>query len=417
MSKSKIVATILLVISVILIGYGVKMDFFDKGIEKENNFVEGGNIIQEESISDKVESALKNMTLDEKIGQLIIISYRKESMDDTLKSELKDVSPGGFILFSENITTYDNTIKLIKDIKGSSSLPMFISIDEEGGSVQRLNSLKDIAVSNIPYMYDLGQMEDLALTKEVAKVVAEELRVFGINMDFAPDIDVWSNKENTVIGKRSFGENPSVVSAHGLAFGSELEKNNIIPVYKHFPGLGSTVVDSHFDLPIINLTKEELLNSDLIPFISVIKTGAPIIMVGHLAVPNITGDNTPASLSKVIITNLLKEELGYNGLVITDALNMEAITKYYTEEEICSKVVEAGADILLMPSNSRTCINSIKNSIENGIFDEERINESVRKILTLKYEKIDEVYDTYLSSDYLNSVEHKNIIDKVIVSE
>ena len=152
------------------------------------------------------------------------------------------------------------------------------------------------------------------------------------------------------------------------------------------------------------------MNLDLIPFIDAINNNANVIMVGHLAVPNITNDNTPASLSKKLITDFLKEELNYSGLVVTDALNMKALTNYYTDEEICGKAVEAGVDILLMPSSSRKCLKSVKDAIDKGIITEERINESVRKILKLKYEKLK---DEYLDKSYLNNKEHQEIIEKI----
>ena len=361
----------------------------------------------------KVDSTLEGMTLDEKIGQMLMIFYRKDTVDSTLESALKDVKPGGFILFKENISTYDKTLNFIKTVKNSSSIPMFISIDQEGGNVQRLLALQDMSVSNIPYMYDVGLKNDENLTSDVGKVIAEELRVFGINMDFAPDIDVYSNKDNKVIGKRSFGTNSDIVSRLGLSLGNSLSKNGVIPVYKHFPGHGNTATDSHVSLPIVDKTKEELYSLDLIPFQKAIEENAPVIMVGHLAVPSITGDNTPASISKALITDFLKGEMGYKGLVVTDALNMNALTNYYSQDEIYVKAVEAGVDILLMPSSSRNALNSVKKAVEDGRITEERINESVKKILTLKYEKIEENYNEYLPSSYLNSKEHQGILKKV----
>ncbi|MBR4672611.1 MAG: beta-N-acetylhexosaminidase [Bacilli bacterium] len=364
-------------------------------------------------IDKKVEEQLNKMTLDEKIGQMMIVFYHSTSMDNTLKKSLEEVQPGGFILFADNITNYENTLKFIKDVKSTAKIPMFMSIDEEGGNVQRLYYLKEDDITYIPYMQEVGNKNDLELTKNVGKVLAEELRVFGINMDFAPVIDVYSNPNNTVIGKRAFGSDKELVAKHGMALANGLEENGVIPVYKHFPGHGNTAVDSHFALPVVDKTKEELLDLDLYPFKEVIKNGAKIIMIGHLAVPSITGDNTPASLSKKLITNFLKEELGYNGLVITDALNMGALTNYYSSDEICAKAVEAGVDILLMPTASRKCLASVKSAIAKGDIDEERIDESVRKILKLKYEYLEKGYEEYLPKEYLNSKEHQEIISEV----
>ena len=232
-------------------------------------------------------------------------------------------------------------------------------------------------------------------------------------MDFAPDIDVFSDPNNTVIGKRSFGSDKELVAKHGVSLAKGLEDNGVIAVYKHFPGHGNTSVDSHYSLPVLDLTKEELENVDVYPFKEAIKNNASVIMIGHLAVPGLTGNNIPASLSKEMITNYLKNELGYKGLVVTDALNMGALTNYYSAEEICGKAVEAGVDILLMPTSSRTCLKSVQDAVNNGTITEEQINESVRKILKLKYEKIEENYNEYLDKSYLGNQEHKDIIDKI----
>ena len=168
------------------------------------------------------------------------------------------------------------------------------------------------------------------------------------------------------------------------ALAKGLSDNNIIPVYKHFPGHGNTTTDSHYELPIITKTKDELLKSDLIPFVNAIDNNAEIIMVGHLALPNITKDYTPASLSNIIITDILKNELGYQGIIITDALNMQAITKNYQEKETYELAINAGVDILLMPNNPKQAISLIKESINEGTITEENIDNSVYKILKLK---------------------------------
>ena len=272
----------------------------------------------------KVEETLNNMTLDEKIGQMIIISYRSPSLDSTLKKAVEEVKPGGIILFAENMSSYDGTIKFIKDVKTLSSIPMFISIDEEGGRVQRLINVKGVSISNVPNMLSVGEKNDLDLTYNVGKLIAEELRVFGINMDFAPDIDVLTNPDNTVIGNRSFGSDKELVAKHGISLAKGLEDNGVIAVYKHFPGHGNTAVDSHYSLPVLDLTKEALEEVDVYPFKEAIKNNASVIMIGHLAVPYLTDNKDPSSLSKTLITGYLKNNLGYKGLVITDALDMGA---------------------------------------------------------------------------------------------
>ncbi len=354
------------------------------------NFVsiENKAIQMDNKIKTEVEQQLESMTLEEKIGQMLITYYRKETVDDQFKEELEKYQPSGFILFRENFTNYENTIQLIETIENTAKIPLFITIDQEGGRVQRLKELEDSYVTQIPSMTELGNTNNLTLAYDVGKVIAEELQVFGINMDFAPVLDIVDNVQNRVIGDRSFGSNADLVSKMGISLAKGLEDNGVIAVYKHFPGHGSTILDSHYDLPVIEKTKEELFSSDLVPFKRAIESGAEVIMIGHLAVPSITKSEIPASLSKELITGLLKQEMGYNGLIVTDALNMKALTNHYSEKDIYELAINAGVDLLLMPSSLEGAVTYIKQSVAEGKITEERINESVYKILTLKYKKL-----------------------------
>lgn len=362
------------------------------------------------SFEEEKDNKIDEMSLEEKIGQLLIISYRKDDIKEKLPTILEEVKPGGFILFSENITTYDDTINLIKSIKNSNDIPLFIGIDEEGGNVQRLKNLKDYKTSDIPYMSYVKTIND---AYNLGKVIAEELRVFGINLDFAPVIDCnWDNPKS-VIGKRAFEGDYTTVAKLGVSLAKGLKNNKVIPTYKHFPNHGATTTDSHQDLPVINKTEEELLNNDLIPYQEAIKNNADMIMIGHLALPKITKDYTPASLSYEIITNLLKKKLGFKGLVVTDALNMQALTKNYSEKEILIKAINAGADLLLMPEDPVNAVKIIKEAVNGGLISEERINESVEKILSLKDSTIKNNYNEYLDVSYLNSSEHQDIINSI----
>ncbi len=359
-----------------------------------------------DTVDKKIDDILSNMTIEEKIGQMLVIYDTKSKVDDELKEFISDIKPGGFIINQNNITTYEKTKKYISDLQKNSDIPLMISIDQEGGKVQRLQVLEDIKALYIPDMLSLGNTSDENLAYEVGRVMAEEMRTLGINVVYAPVCDIFSNPNNTVIGNRSFGKTPELVSKMCTSLGKGLEDNGIIATYKHFPGHGDTEADSHYSLPVINKSIEQLLNFELVPFINAIKNDAKIIMIGHIALPNLDG-NTPASLSKKIITDLLKEQLGFDGLVITDALNMGALTDNYSDEEIYTKAIEAGVDILLMPNNAYDAVKYIKNNIT-----EERINESVRKILLFKYKYFK---DSILDSSYLNSKEHQEIINKIPV--
>lgn len=360
----------------------------------------------EPTIEERVVSRLSEMTIDEKIGQMLIIQYPRETMDDALLHLIRDVKPGGLLLTSENITTYDRTKEFVQTLQDNSETPMFISIDQEGGVVQRFSELTDIVPTKIPDMRSVGKTNDPQLAYNMGKVVAEELRTIGINLDFAPVMDILPQSGDSFIGTRSFGSDPSLVSSMAIAFAEGLEENGVLSTYKHFPGHGDTTTDSHRKLPVMNKTKADLLANELIPFRDAITRSANMIMIGHIALPQVTGDDTPASLSKAIITDLLKGELGYEGLVITDSLRMQALTNQYSYEEIYCKAVEAGVDLLLLPHDCEKAVEIIK---EN--FPEERIDRSVEKILHLKYACLENY--TELDSTCLGSDEHRAVVAQV----
>lgn len=370
------------------------------------NIKESVKEVKKETIKkDKIDIMLENMSIEEKIAQMLIIEYDSDYVDDNLKSFLNSTPPGGFILMKENITTFDKTRQFVSDLKENSRIPLIISIDEEGGSVQRLKYLMDSSVSDIPFMYNVGLTNNYDLAYNIGKIIAEEVRTIGVNVDFAPVIDIYSNPNNTVIGKRSFGSDAEIVSNMAVRFTKGLEDNGVIGVYKHFPGHGDTDIDSHESLPIINKSLDDLKSFELVPFESAVKTGAKMIMVGHIAIPEVTHDNTPASLSKEVI-DILKNDLNYNGLIVTDALNMGAISDNYSNEEAYIKAIEAGNDLLLIPSDGINTINIIKDKVSL-----DWINESARKILEFKYDYLDK--DNFLDKSYLGSEEHAKIISQI----
>lgn len=376
---------------------------------KQNNGMVKKEEQKEQEGNKSLDERIGELSLEEKIGQMLIISNSSTSMNESFKSLLEQIKPGGIIFFKENFTNYEKTKTLIEEIEKTSKIPYLLATDQEGGRVQRLSKLEDKNITLIPQMKELGKRENKKLAYNVGKVIAEELQVFGINMNFAPVIDVLSNSNNQVIGDRSFGTSKEIVSELGISLAKGLMDHGVIPVYKHFPGHGNTEVDSHYDLPLISKTKEELLENDLIPFQNAIQNGAEVIMIGHLAVPNISND-IPASLSKVLISDLLKQEMNYNGLVITDALNMKAITNRYEPKEIYEMAINAGVDLLLMPKDPLEAINKIKESIEKGTIKESQIDQSVKKILNLKLNKLSK---EKLDPKFLGSDEHQQIINSI----
>lgn len=357
-------------------------------------------------LDEKVLQALSSMTLEEKIGQMLILYETHSEVNEEVKTLFNEIKPGGIILNKENITTYTNTKRYIEEIKTLSKFPLIVSIDQEGGRVQRLQLLKDITPTNLPSMFEIGKTQDVSLSYEVGKILAEQVKTLGINVVYAPVCDIVTNEENTGIGTRSFGNSPTLVSSMCTNFAKGIEEEKVIATYKHFPGHGDTTTDSHTSLPIIKKNLEELENFELIPFKEAINENAKIIMVGHIAFPNITNDLTPASLSKTIITDILKKKLNYNGLVITDALNMKALTDNYTDDEIYTMAINAGVDLLLMPNNPHKAIQIIKETI-----NEERINESVAKILRFKFTYLENI--EILDSSYLNQNSYQDILNKI----
>lgn len=357
-------------------------------------------------LDEKVLQALSSMTLEEKIGQMLILYETHSEVNEEVKTLFNEIKPGGIILNKENITTYTNTKRYIEEIKTLSKFPLIVSIDQEGGRVQRLQLLKDITPTNLPSMFEIGKTQDVSLSYEVGKILAEQVKTLGINVVYAPVCDIVINKENTGIGTRSFGNSPTLVSSMCTNFAKGIEEEKVIATYKHFPGHGDTTTDSHTSLPIIKKNLEELENFELIPFKEAINENAKIIMVGHIAFPNITNDLTPASLSKTIITDILKKKLNYNGLVITDALNMKALTDNYTDDEIYTMAINAGVDLLLMPNNPHKAIQIIKETI-----NEERINESVAKILKFKFTYLENI--EILDSSHLNQNSYQDILNKI----
>jgi beta-N-acetylhexosaminidase len=260
---------------------------------------------------------------------------------------------------------------------------LFIGIDEEGGRVLRTRNLD---VPRIPPAQKIGESGNVKQAYDAAEIIAGYLLPLGFNTNFAPVADVFSNPRNTVIGDRAFSADAKTAGNLVLGFTRGLLENNILPALKHFPGHGETLADSHFGIASTDKTLEELKECEFIPFQAGIDAGAPFVMTGHISTPNITGDNMPALFSSYLLRDILRGMLGFDGVIITDALNMGAVTKYYNSEETAVKAVIAGVDILLMPDNLEQAFAGIIKALESGEIPETRIDESVKRILTVKYE-------------------------------
>lgn len=343
------------------------------------------NDIEKTYKNKSIEDFVNKMTLDEKIGQMIVAGFNGTDVNEELINLVNTNKVGGVILFKRNIETSEQLKKLNNNIDGlNKEIPLFISVDEEGGRVNRLPS----DMENFPSAREVGLKIDKDYAYNNGKSIGESLKVTGFNMNYAPVLDIFSNPKNTVIGDRAFGSDVETVSTMGIATMKGIEEEGIISVIKHFPGHGDTSVDSHYGLPIVYKTLEELENFELIPFKKAIKEGCKAIMVSHILLDKIDKQN-PSSMSETVVTDILREQLGFDGVVITDDMEMGAITENFTVEDACVQSIIAGCDIVLIGSGNESIYNTIqaiKDSILNGKITEERINESVVRIIKLKNE-------------------------------
>lgn len=348
--------------------------------EKEN--INGTDEIMREE-KEPIDDKINSMTLDEKIGQMIITGFNGSEYNDDMDRLINEYKVGGVILFARNIEDSNQMIDLTRALQeNNNNLPLFISIDEEGGRVSRLPD----DVEKFPSAFTIGLINDQQTAYENGKEIGYTLKRLGINLDYAPVLDIYSNENNTVIGDRAFSKEESIVSTMGIATMEGIEDADIIPVVKHFPGHGDTEVDSHYGLPIVYKTLEELRNFEFIPFVKAIESGCDVIMVSHIILNEVDSSN-PASLSKIVISDLLRKDLEFDKVVITDDMSMGAITSIMSIEEACIKSIEAGCDILLLGNayeEIEQVINSIKLNLYNGEISEEQINKSVKRILELK---------------------------------
>ncbi len=348
--------------------------------EEDNNISENNNEIEEvDKIKDKVES----MSLEEKIGQLFIVGFEGEEINDGIVDLVKNQKVGGLIYFSRNIVDSNQIINLNNEIKAiEKDIPLFISVDEEGGVVSRVPE----EFVKLPSSGYIGQFNDENLSYNVGKIIAKELNSLGFNMDFAPVLDIDSNPNNTVIGERAFGNNSEIVSRLGIKTMEGIKDGKIIPVVKHFPGHGDTDVDSHYGLPIVKKTLEELENLEFIPFKNAIDNGADVVMISSIILESIDNEY-PATMSKKVTTDILRDSLGFDGVIATDDMTMGAIVDNYNLADAVIMSINAGSDLVLVCHGYDDIINSIvavKDAVNSKIISEERIDESVYRILKLK---------------------------------
>ncbi len=363
----------------------------DADISEAEEEEETAEITFEEKVSEK----LASLTLEEKVAQMFIITPEALTgvgtavrAGSTTQAALEEYPVGGIVYMADNLQDPDQTTEMLANTMAYSQetvgLPIFLAVDEEGGTVTRVASNSAFGVTDVGNMSEIGASGDTEAAYEVGKTIGSYLCELGFNLDFAPVADVLTNSENQVVKKRSFGTDAELVSQMVEQEVAGLEEENVFACIKHFPGHGATGGDTHESSVAAYRTLEELYETELVPFANQIEAGISFVMVGHFSLPEVTGDDTPCSLSSAIVTDLLREEMGYEGIVVTDGLNMGAISDNYSSAQAAVKAVEAGVDMLLMPVDFQSAYEGLLDAVESGEISEERIDESVTRILTVK---------------------------------
>lgn len=319
----------------------------------------------------------------DKIGQLFLIGFTGTSVTPDLASFLKEYKPGGVILFSRNLESVDQIVQLTNDLQRSSPhSPLLIAVDQEGGRVSRLPKRFTI----FPPCDVLGRCNSTELAYAAAATIAKELRAVGINMNMAPVLDVNSNPDNPVIGDRAFGSTPDLVSELGWATAAGLQDHQVVACGKHFPGHGDTNADSHKELPIVEVPRERLDLIELPPFRHAVAQGVASVMTAHVLYRALD-EKLPATLSSMIITDLLRHNMRYDGMVLTDDLEMHAIIDHYGIEDAAVRAVLAGCDVLLICKDRDrevAAFTAIEQAVASGTISIERLNLSVARIARIK---------------------------------
>ena len=372
-----------------------------------------------ETASPEVEKLIENMPLKQKVTQMIMPDFRKwqeanqESPQDLTKvnAEVADAIDkydfGGVILFAENVKETNQTLALTQDMQkaaienkaNNGKIPLLLAIDQEGGIVYRLGT-----GTALPGNMAIGATNDPKLAKEAGQIIGRELSALGLNVDFAPVLDTNNNPQNPVIGLRSFSSDPNRVAYLGIPMMKGIQDYNVAVAAKHFPGHGDTAVDSHTGLPLVDKSLAELEKLELLPFKKAMDEGVDLLMTAHIQYPQIEKDQVvsketgekiyvPATLSDDILTGLVRKKYGYKGVIVSDAMGMDAIAKNFGEVEAVKMAIKAGVDLVLMPTTLRskadlskidTIVNAVVDAVQTGDISEERLNKSVRRILTLK---------------------------------
>lgn len=343
----------------------------------------------------KAKEFVTSMSLEQKVAQMFMITpealtgYNEVTRaGSTTKSSFEAYPVGGLIYFSQNLLWAEQTAEMLEKTNGYSvettGLPIFLGVDEEGGTVSRVASNMEFGAADVGDMSEIGATGNAQNAYLVGTSIGEYLTELGFNVNFAPVADVWINTDNDMFSARSFGSDSAMVSSMVLEELRGFEEYGLYGVVKHFPGHGATDADSHEGTATTNRTLEEMQAEEFVPFAAAIENGVDFIMVGHVSTPAVTGNDVPSSVSDYMITEILRNQMGYDGIVITDAMNMSAITSRYSSAEAAVAAINAGVDVILMPEDFKAAYTGVIDAVNNGTISMERIDEAVVRIVRVK---------------------------------
>lgn len=343
----------------------------------------------EQKLDEIVNAGIEVMPLEDKVAGLFIVTPEAITgvstaikAGDGTREALAKYAVGGIIYFSKNIRSAEQLTEMIDNTQLYTKYPLFIAVDEEGGSVSRV---ADAGIgTKVDTAQAIGATGDTNNAYVAGTTIGSYLSGLGFNLNFAPVADL-ANIEGSVMKERSYGSDAAAVAPFVNAMIQGMEEQKVTGCLKHFPGIGSTSSDTHNGLATTDRSAEDFRADEFAVFKSGIDAGADMIMVGHMSAPSLAGDNTPSTLSKAVVTDILREELGFDGVIITDAMNMSAISKYYGSDEAAVMALKAGCDMILMPEDFELAYNGVLEAVQNGTISEERVNDALRRIYRIKY--------------------------------
>lgn len=372
----------------------------DSGTEQIENTEHNGDVTPPvvpavDPLTQQAADFVSGMKLEDKIAQMFVLTPNAltgfegvTAAGDTTREFYEKRPVGGIIYMADNLLDREQTKQMLSNMstiaKDRTNLPIFLSVDEEGGSVARVAGNAAFGIENVGDMSAIGATGDAGNAYNAGAAIGTYLKELGFNVDFAPVADVLTNPDNTAIGSRSFGSDPQAVAEMVVSGLQGLSSQGIYGTVKHYPGHGGASADTHDGPATVEKSLEELKAAELVPFQKAVDSGVSFIMAGHISLPDITGDNTPASLSQMMVTNILREQMGYEGIVITDGMNMAAITDSYTPDQAAVMAVNAGVDMILMPQDYEKAYDGILKAVNDGTISEDRINQSVQRIVKVK---------------------------------